>query len=302
MSAGIVALRPLGVSEILDGSFKALRRNPAATIGLSAIVSLVTGILTGVATYASMHTAMATVGGEIASRDLVLQMTGMLLAALGGWIVDGMLAYVVAEGVLGHKPGIAEAWRVVRPRILQLIGLQLLRGLVMGAPFGFAVILGTLVAGGNNSATVGLVVAAVGCFIWALWIGTRTGLASPALVLERTTVRGAWQRSFTLSRGFFWRMFGIYLLGTLITSVISSVISGVLLVMVGASTAIVMGGADVEQFLGAVLISQSVAAAVTGAITMPIMAGFVCLLYVDARMRREGLDVDLLRQATGSVR
>src|SRR5690349_1230782 len=31
---GIVALRPLGLGDVMDGSIKAIRRNPGATLGL----------------------------------------------------------------------------------------------------------------------------------------------------------------------------------------------------------------------------------------------------------------------------
>src|SRR5690348_11576413 len=36
---GCVPLRPLGVSDILDGSFTMIRRNPKVTLGLSAVVA-----------------------------------------------------------------------------------------------------------------------------------------------------------------------------------------------------------------------------------------------------------------------
>ncbi len=38
---GIVPLRPLGVGELLDGAFAAIRRYPRATLGLAAAVMLV---------------------------------------------------------------------------------------------------------------------------------------------------------------------------------------------------------------------------------------------------------------------
>ena len=37
---GCVPLRPLGLGDILDGSFKVIRRNPKATLGLSAAVAV----------------------------------------------------------------------------------------------------------------------------------------------------------------------------------------------------------------------------------------------------------------------
>src|SRR4051794_32416621 len=42
---GIIPLRPLGVGELLDGAFTAMRRYPRATLGLSAIIAAVQQLL-----------------------------------------------------------------------------------------------------------------------------------------------------------------------------------------------------------------------------------------------------------------
>ncbi|HYZ54359.1 MAG TPA: hypothetical protein VE733_12795, partial [Streptosporangiaceae bacterium] len=41
---GVIPLRPIGLSEILDGAFTAIRRNPRATLGVGAIIMTIYGI------------------------------------------------------------------------------------------------------------------------------------------------------------------------------------------------------------------------------------------------------------------
>ena len=43
---GVIPLRPIGVGEILDGSFTSIRRNPKATLGIAAVVLTISGIIT----------------------------------------------------------------------------------------------------------------------------------------------------------------------------------------------------------------------------------------------------------------
>ena len=42
---GVIPLRPLGLGEILDGSFATIRRNPKATLGIAAIVMTVSAVI-----------------------------------------------------------------------------------------------------------------------------------------------------------------------------------------------------------------------------------------------------------------
>ena len=45
---GIIPLRPIGVSEMLDGAFTAIRRNPRATLGLGAVIMTIYGVIAAI--------------------------------------------------------------------------------------------------------------------------------------------------------------------------------------------------------------------------------------------------------------
>ena len=96
----------------------------------------------------------------------------------------------------------------------------------------------------------------------------------------------------------FWRVFGILLLAGIIVLVASSVLR---LPFTVISAAFSSGSAPLAQAIRpsvASLVIGAVGSIVAGAITQPISAGVTVLLYVDLRMRREGLDL-ALQTATG---
>src|SRR5262249_61190682 len=101
-----------------------------------------------------------------------------------------------------------------------------------------------------------------------------------------------------LVRSSLWRVLGI----TLLASLIVLVTAGVLQIPFGLLAALAGGGSSLLLSTGGsvagVLIS-AVGSVVAGAVARPISAGVAVLLYVDLRMRREGLDL-VLQTAAGS--
>ena len=118
-------------------------------------------------------------------------------------------------------------------------------------------------------------------------------LAPAALVLERTGVFESVRRASVLSRRQFWRLFGISLLTGLVVGLASQVIA-IPLALVG-----VAGGAVFPGTGGALVLvfSSYLSQVIVGAITTPFTSGVVALQYVDQRIRKEGLDVQLIAAA-----
>ena len=122
------------------------------------------------------------------------------------------------------------------------------------------------------------------------WIMIRIYFAMPIVVLERLGPGQALARSWRLTRGSWWRMFGIVLLTlvlvfvvTMLLSVPFSLLSSVpMLFMQDASWTGVANGAIL--YVGDVLVH---------AITTSFTVAVTTLLYIDLRMRREGLDLKL---------
>ena len=58
---------------------------------------------------------------------------------------------------------------------------------------------------------------------------------------------------------------------------------------------------DGSSFLVLQTVISGIAGLIVGALTTPFSAGVDALLYVDARIRREGLDVRLVQAAQGAA-
>jgi hypothetical protein len=123
-------------------------------------------------------------------------------------------------------------------------------------------------------------------------------MAGPAVVLEREGPAQALARSWRLVRGSFWRVLGI----TVLAGLIVLLTAGVLQIPFGLLAAMAGGGNSLLPSTGgnvASILISAVGGVVAGAVARPISAGVAVLLYVDLRMRREGLDL-VLQTAAGS--
>ena len=117
-------------------------------------------------------------------------------------------------------------------------------------------------------------------------------LAPAALVLENIGVMEGISRSWTLTRGYFWRIVGIRLLSFIIVFFASQIVSqGVSIVMQG----LLYAAPDMTL---AILVASTLLSSLVQAAILPFDSAVVALMYTDLRMRSEGLDVEL-RHAAG---
>lgn len=284
---GVIPLRPLRLGDIWEGAVATIRGNPTATIGLSLIVTLIAAIPSVLAV--GLLSRSSFYGGvETDARGLIAQVGGYILDGLAGIILAGMLVFVLAEAVLGRRCSIGAAWHGVRSRILPLIGLALILAITTAVVGGLLVGVIVLLA---NSLDAGVVIAiaipltlAVGVGVIFIW--TRWSLAAPAVVLERAGPIAALKRSWALSRGQFWRIFGI----SLLTRIVVGMVSG----LATTPFAFLALGAS-----GTVTLTlTTIWSAIVAGVLAPFSANVTGLLYIDQRIRKEALDVTLMAAAS----
>jgi hypothetical protein len=169
---------------------------------------------------------------------------------------------------------------------------------VLAVPWGALVLVSfLLVSAGAPAGTLAalLVVGSLGLICLSIWFSVMFSMFAPAVVLERQGPFRALARSWRLVRRSFWRVFGILLLGSLITAIVGSILRLPFEIIAGLTGGVGgFGGLTPElqpSILG--LIISAVGLIVAGTVTYPISAGITVLLYVDLRMRREGLDLVL---------
>jgi len=96
----------------------------------------------------------------------------------------------------------------------------------------------------------------------------------------------------------FWRTFGILLLVYVIIQVATSIITAPLNIVAGfAPTFLAPNGSDQAGLVTLAVVSlvSIVLSVVFGAITSIVQSSTPALLYIDIRMRKEGLDLELSR-------
>ena len=295
---GIIPLRPIGTGEILGGAFTAVRRNPKATLGVSVVVMVIYGVF-----LLAPHAMVASLGfrvdnGAGLAQSPQVSMTGhdvlaeVVVALLVGGIylqLSGMLTAVIGRLVLGERISAGQAWRTAFPRLPAMIGAVLLPGVSLAGVWGIYVLIGIGIrlVSSQGLMVVFFVVAGVPLFAVTVWVLLSLTLALQAVVLEHADPRTAWRRSFRLIRGNGWRVLGILLLTGFILGIASDIIN-----LPPQMLADVLTKHPLHPSIGAVIVSTA-GHVLAEAIQVPVTAAVLVLLYVDLRMRKEGLDLAL---------
>lgn len=309
---GIIPLRPLSLGEIYDGAFAAIRKNPKVMLGVVALVTAVATIVPALISYLLAPSAnqwlddgvvtlfddgSGQVSSELGLDGLAGQLSQTLLVTIGVYlgsiVTTGLLIVAISRSVIGKSFTVSELWVQVRSKLLGLVAISLLPSIGILLVAGVFVGVVALLAAADSVGLVLLVtvVALVVIVVVAVWLTTRFILTPAAYVLEGQGLRASISRGWTLSRGSFWRLFGIYLLSSIITSIVSSLIASPGAIIAG----IVFPAGDTVP-LGAVAITV-VSQIIASTISTTFLSSVVALLYIDVRMRREGLDVELAAAA-----
>ncbi|WTC18349.1 glycerophosphoryl diester phosphodiesterase membrane domain-containing protein [Streptomyces cellulosae] len=308
---GVIPLRPLGVGELLDGAVSTMRTYWRTVLGISLTLAVLTeiaavllqGLVLDDANTEVLNDPSATLG-ELTDvmGDLLLSSAALYgITLIGTVAATALLTTVTSRAVLGRPVTTGEAWRDARPQVLKLLGLILLLALIavgvvaVGALPGILVSVSAGAEVGFGLTLLGLVAAAV----FAAWLMIRFSLASPALMLEKQGIVTAMRRSARLVRGSWWRVFGIQLLAAIIAYVVAAIIVIPFTFLAAAFsgdgvTGFVTTGGDIGWTF---LIISGIGSVIGSMITFPITAGVTVLLYIDQRIRREALDLELARAA-----
>ncbi|MFD0776312.1 glycerophosphoryl diester phosphodiesterase membrane domain-containing protein, partial [Streptomonospora algeriensis] len=304
-----MALRPLTLGDLFNGAFGYIRQNPKATLGLALLVTALFNVVSaiGMGGYLSdygtvMQETLEDPYGPTASDPMPFELwsvitayAGAFIAYIGQILLTGLLAAVIGLSVLGRTLSIREALEAVRGRmaaVFGVAGLLLLLG-VLWTGLMIGVVLAAVALGLAVAPVAGVLAGLLGVpvlIVLVVWVYVRTSLAMPVAVLERSGPATALARSWRLTQRSWWRAFGILVLAQLLVTIVSyllampfSLVAGVLS-FVAADAAWMPVAVTAAAFVGTVL---------AGTLSTPFVVGVTTLLYIDLRMRREGLDLKL---------
>ena len=313
----LIPLRPLTVGEILDGAFLIVRRNLRLMLGLPLVVAA------GAAAYALAGVGLWVLLGNTTARSAQIVLT-VLMGLLGVLLLQQLLVWLTAilsrvslQTVLGE--GFAPAttgatWRASLPLFWPMLGLSLLQWLavsvvqtLLGLLY-YLLTIGVVLAGAENDtvAVVGLAAITLATYALSAVVYGYLSLTVPALATESKNAPGwigrparptnpltAFERSVRLVGTRNIVRVGLVYGGLLLIclAVVGLVALGVVLMIALYARALNADVLDVLEngwtLLGVVAFSVLVAMSVL----LAYAAAVQTLVYLDLRMRREGLDL-----------
>jgi len=304
---------------LLGKAFAALRHNPKVLFGFAVVIQLIVVVATaGVmglvlfSTFSRLETVSpsspdfeAVFAGTIAINLIAGLVVGLASVAFTA-IMQGVVAAEVGYATVGVKATLRMLWRRMAPAFWRLAGFASLSVLALfGGLAIVAAVIAALIAGGlgGTPEMIGIVVLVVVLLALAaipltVWLSTKLLLVPSILVLERARFREAFVRSWRLTRGRFWVAFGVTFLISLIMGLAMQVVSiptamfssflGTVIAPTGSSEP-----SAVIAYVFALLAPQ-VLLLILQAITIVVQSTGGVLVYLDCRMRYEGLDQTLL--------
>lgn len=327
---GVIPLRPLDLGDILGGLLATVRQYwrplyalTLAVLGGAFLICAAAAAAGAAAVWGTLDDVFSAAGDPSAAlegRGSQLLLAGGVVGAV--WLLvilyataalHSVCSVVVSRAVTGAPATAGEVWREARPHVHSVLGTQLRVGVLLAGLIlvGYAAAIGLFavsLAGAMNGDGPGA--AGVIGFLFAMLLGlacigavvffsVRFSLAPASAVLEKSSGGTAMGRSWRLVQGSWWRVFGITLLVGVIVALVGQVLQYAVLLVGALGVAIWQPNA---QDIGPVGAALGVGA-LTGVslllalLTEPFARLTLALLYVDVRIRREGLDLALATAA-----
>ena len=273
MQATAPELRPLSVGEVLDVAIKIFFRYAGVLVAIVLPIVLPVELVSSLIELSVASEdpfAETTPTGEpiFDADDLWLFVTGFMviiaLALVASTLATGACFKAVGDAYLGERPTAKGSLGFALRRIHSILWVTFLSAVIAFVGFIF-------------------------CIVPGVWLYVSFAVAVPVLLMENVRGRRALGRSRRLVKGRWWPAFGIIVLGTLLTSIVSFAIVGIL-----EAAAL----ADPENDLVTV-VSGTVGGTLASVLTTPFSAAFITVLYFDLRVRKEGLDLELLAERIG---
>ena len=267
-------LRPLRIGEILDVAIKIYRSNFATLIKAVALVVAPVQILVAIVQASAPDNPIktpppgSTEPPEIDFDQLWAYFAALivagLLGALAAQVATAASLKAVSGAYMGERPDWRSSLRFALSRLGPLIWLGLLSTVLL---------------------TLGLVACVVpGVYLYGAW-----AVVVPVLLLEDVRGRRALGRSRSLVRDRWWPTFAAILLGAILVAVVQAAF-GLLLGLI----AFMNSENGVVQ-----LVASAILGTVSGVLATPFSAALVTVVYFDLRVRKEGLDLELLARRVG---
>jgi hypothetical protein len=311
----MMELRALSLGELLDRTFSYYRQHFWLFTGIMALPQVLQVALflavggfkpapVTVAPPADPGEALKQLGPALAA-SFVFFVALMIVSLLIYAVALGATTQALSEVHLGRAASIRGAYRNLGGKIWCLLGTVLLFLLIfslLGAALFVLVIVGVsltalILRGGHKSQTVFIMIGALTLLLTVVGMALamifllRYAIAVPALVLENLSPWQALKRSAFLTKGYRGQIFLIGILMSLITLVVDVLSQGPFL---AARLLLGFRFGPIPLWLQ---VPYAITAGAGGALSGPFLMIALALAYYDARVRKEGFDLQVMMAA-----
>ncbi|HEX2054245.1 MAG TPA: hypothetical protein VHJ78_11050 [Actinomycetota bacterium] len=292
---GVPEFRARGAGELIEAGMRLYFARwrifvPVAAVfmvpyaALSAIASAVTVSELGDSAFLTNPNAIPT------PEDLVaffgpLMLIGLLFLLVYPVMV-GALSWAAARTYLGEVPTPGQVLRFAISRFGALLWVTVLPFL---AVLLIALVLFPVAFLVDNGFVAFMLAVVFGIAAFVVFVGFL--FSSIVVVVEDIRGTKALGRSWSLVKGFFWKVVGTTLLAAIISFIVEAVFS---MPLTFISQSLLAGEA---VLIGSLL--AFIGAAISGTLVTPFSAIVQVLLYFDLRIRKEGMDLSLMAQQLG---
>ncbi len=289
-------LRPMGIGDILDETFRLYRDNFTLFVATCAVLELPAQIIstllslsapavprlntTGTITSAQLQTYLSNLGASASAS-----FAGALVVGLATIFLTAALAVVISRRYLSEPVTVGQAYRATLSRIgalllatiwiaVRIIGIFIAIGIVATIfvvikLWPIAVLLGLIGTG------------------YVIYLAISWALISPVIVLENRSGIAASGRSRFLVRGYWWKT--LFLL--IIVALLVYILIAIPLIIEGSVLSLGSGTAPV-------LVARTIGLLVS-VLVSPIQVAANTLLFYDLKIRKEAFDLEaMVRQAS----
>lgn len=310
----VFPLRTLAQDEVFRGAFSVIRRNPRAALGLpflAAVLNFLMSLVMLVAMPTDSYLRMLTDPTAFDDQDLLLAALGeggmvvMLVASTFiGSLVMAMSLGLLAIPVLRSAYGLPTSLRQTVLLRVRRLGWLLLHLLILLVVIGVLSLVAVLAGVLLTVATFGfgLLLVLPGLFLLLCWLTAGLMFGPLVIIVERRNAFSAMVRSFALNRGMWWRHIGAVALLYLMLMVVLAVTSLPAGLVTGFGGELAWQSEQGENSVVVLLIlgfGQLYDMALN-TLLVALLGTVIAMMYLNARFRREALDVMLKHVAPPS--
>ncbi len=268
-SAGM-QLRPMGIGDILDATFRLYKNNFATYLLIALVVFVPYALATAMFSPAPQNPMeafrqaterasnpqdpFAGWNGEVDTSALVVTYALLIVYVVVLWpLCQGAMVHNISASYLGERLGAGESYGRAAPRLLKLLGTNILAG-------------------------VFILLGMVACIVPGIILSLHFWIVPAAVMLEGLGGMTALKRCWALTKGNLGKAFLLGLTVALLSWVVAMIFSSVILFLP-------LGG-FLTNFLSVVL----------QALVLPFQIAAIILFYYDLRIRKEAFDLERMAQ------